>query len=316
MMSRFTQKAQDALSRAQQIMFAKQHTQLDVEHIFLALLQQRNSLPAQIITRLGGDVQDIRRKLESALNNMQSFTSTRGTATGYITLRANRVLLGATEEADRLNDEYISTEHLLLAIAGERGGATSRLLLESDIDQEKIYAVLQELRSSPDWQDDQAQDSDRGPRQQGGHPLFSRDRSSRIVNPPLLVKPSGYSHGVLASGGPTLYLGGQIAMDAEGKLVGEGDVVEQYRQTLRNLGLVVEAAGGWMADIVKLTIYVRDRADYKAHLRELGAVHREFFGAYYPATALVEISNFFEDGVLVEIEGIAVIGSSRRADIG
>src|SRR5829696_1828488 len=123
MMSRFTEKAQEALQRAQQIMFAKQHTQLDVEHVFLALLQQRGSLPAQIITRLGGDVQTMTRKLESSLSNTPGFASSRGTATGYITLRANRVLQAAAEEADRLNDEYNTTEHLLLAIAGERGGA-------------------------------------------------------------------------------------------------------------------------------------------------------------------------------------------------
>jgi len=146
MMSRFTEKAQEALQRAQQIMFAKQHTQLDVEHIFLALLQQRNSLPAQIVTRLGGDVQNMTRRLETALTNMQSFTTSRGTATGYITLRANRVLQGAAEEADRLNDDFISTEHILLAIASERGGATGRILIEADIDQEKIYAVLREIR--------------------------------------------------------------------------------------------------------------------------------------------------------------------------
>src|SRR5690242_15564874 len=146
MMSRFTEKAQEALQRAQQIMFSRQHTQLDVEHIFLALLQQRNSLPAQIITRLGGDAQAMTRRLESSLNTMQSFTSSRGSTTGYITLRANRVLQGAAEEADRLNDEYISTEHILLAIASERGGATGRILMESDIDQEKIYTVLREIR--------------------------------------------------------------------------------------------------------------------------------------------------------------------------
>jgi ATP-dependent Clp protease ATP-binding subunit ClpC len=146
MMSRFTEKAQEALQRAQQIMFAKQHTQLDVEHVFLALLQQRGSLPAQIITRLGGDVQTMTRKLDSGLSNTQGFASSRGTTTGYITLRANRVLQGAAEEADRLNDDFISTEHLLLAIAGERGGVTGRLLMEADIDQEKIYAILREIR--------------------------------------------------------------------------------------------------------------------------------------------------------------------------
>jgi enamine deaminase RidA (YjgF/YER057c/UK114 family) len=128
----------------------------------------------------------------------------------------------------------------------------------------------------------------------------------RIITPPELVKPSGYSHGVLATGGRTLYIGGQIATDGEGNLVAPGDVVGQYSQVLHNIAAVVREAGGEMADIVKLTIYVRDRADYKAHLKGLGAVHREYFGNYYPATTLVEVSNFFEDGVLVEIEGVAV----------
>ena len=144
--NRFTEKAQEALQRAQQIMYSHQHNQLDVEHIFLALLQQRNSLPSQIITRLGGDVQLMVRRTETALSSIQGFNTTRGTTTSYITLRANRVLQGAAEEADRLQDEYISTEHLLLAIAVERGGATARILQEAGIDQEKIYAVLREIR--------------------------------------------------------------------------------------------------------------------------------------------------------------------------
>src|SRR3954454_17300864 len=98
MMSRFTEKAQEALQRAQQIMFSRQHTQLDVEHIFLALLQQRNSLPARIITELGGDVESMKEKLNKALDSMQSFASTRPSTTGYITLRANRVLQMSAEE--------------------------------------------------------------------------------------------------------------------------------------------------------------------------------------------------------------------------
>jgi enamine deaminase RidA (YjgF/YER057c/UK114 family) len=127
------------------------------------------------------------------------------------------------------------------------------------------------------------------------------------ITPPTLVKPSGYSHGILAAGGRTLYIGGQIATDGDGNLLAPGDVVGQYRQVLKNIGAVVSEAGGGMAAIVKLNIYVRDRADYKAHLKELGAAHKEYFGRYYPATTLVEVSNFFEDGVLVEIEGVAML---------
>jgi enamine deaminase RidA (YjgF/YER057c/UK114 family) len=83
--------------------------------------------------------------------------------------------------------------------------------------------------------------------------------------------------------------------------------VGQYEQILRNLKTVVEAAGGKMQDITQTNIFVRDRDDYLAHLKPLGKVHRSFFGDYYPATALFEISRFFQDEALIEIEGMAVI---------
>ena len=129
----------------------------------------------------------------------------------------------------------------------------------------------------------------------------------RILNPPGLAQPVGFSHGMLVTGGQLLFLAGQTASDATGRIVGVGDVVAQYEQVLRNLQMVVEAASGKMQDIVKMTIFVRERDDYLAHLKPLGKVHQAFFGAYYPATALFEISRFFQDEALIEIEGIAVI---------
>src|SRR5437660_5542870 len=130
-----------------------------------------------------------------------------------------------------------------------------------------------------------------------------------IINPPHLARPRGFSHGILTTGGRMLFLAGQTASDAQGRIVAPGDVVAQYEQVLRNLKAVVEAAGGEMQDIVKLNIFVRDRDDYLAHLKPLGQVHRSFFGDYYPATALFEISRFFQDEALIEIEGIAVISA-------
>jgi enamine deaminase RidA (YjgF/YER057c/UK114 family) len=300
MMSRFTERAQEALQKAQQIMFARQHTELDVEHMFLALLQQRNSPSTAVIAKLGGDVQVMTHRLESALNNMQSFTVGRGVTSGYITLRANRVLQGAVAEADRLNDEFISTEHLFLAIANERGGATGRILQEAGIDQEKVAVALRELRGKPGAY-----------RRESPTPLDhpSQTRTLNIVNPETLVRPTGFSHGIFTEGRQLLFLAGQTATDQQGNIVAPGDVVGQYRQVLSNLKAVVEEVGGDMTDIAKMTIFVKDRDDYKAHLKELGQVHKEFFGTYYPATSLFEISRFFEDGVLVEIEGIAVLGS-------
>jgi len=128
-----------------------------------------------------------------------------------------------------------------------------------------------------------------------------------IINPPTLAPPIGFSHGVLVTGGRLLFLAGQTGSNDEGQIMASGDLVAQYEQTLRNLQTVVESAGGKMQDITKLNIFIRDRDDYLAHLKPLGIVHRSFFGTYYPAMALFEVSRFFQDETLVEIEGFAVI---------
>lgn len=128
-----------------------------------------------------------------------------------------------------------------------------------------------------------------------------------IINPPSLARPVGFSHGIAVTGGRLLFLAGQTGSDAEGHIIAPGDSVAQYEQIMRNFQVVVEAAGGKMQDITRLNIFVRDRDDYLAHLKQLGQVHRSFFGAYYPAMALFEISRFFQDEALIEIEGMAVV---------
>jgi enamine deaminase RidA (YjgF/YER057c/UK114 family) len=128
-----------------------------------------------------------------------------------------------------------------------------------------------------------------------------------IINPPTLAAPIGFSHGILVTDGRLLFLAGQTGSNAEGQIMAPGDLVAQYEQTLHNLQTVVKSAGGKMQDITKLNIFIRDRDDYLAHLKPLGIVHRSFFGAYYPAMALFEVSGFFQNETLVEIEGFAVI---------
>lgn len=135
--------------------------------------------------------------------------------------------------------------------------------------------------------------------------------SKEIVNPPSLAHPRGFSHGVLVSGGKLLFLAGQTASDADGQIVAPGNLVAQYEQVLRNLQTVVETAGGTMQDIVKITIFVADRDSYLAQLKALGRVHTSFFGNYYPATALLEISRFYQEDALIEIEGIAMLGADE-----
>ena len=129
----------------------------------------------------------------------------------------------------------------------------------------------------------------------------------RIINPPSLVAPSGYSHGIESEGGRTVYLAGQVAFDADGRIVGADDLVKQFDRALANLRETLHAAQAEMTDIVKLLIFVKDKQDYQDHLTEIGKVYRTYFGRYFPAMSLVEVSNLFEDGALIEIEGIAVV---------
>ena len=129
------------------------------------------------------------------------------------------------------------------------------------------------------------------------------------VNPPALARPHGYSHAYEVQGGKTLYIAGQVALDREGTLVGQGDLVAQFRQVCENLRAAVGARGGQLTDVVKLTVYVLSTADYKARAREIGAVYREFFGRHYPAMTFLEVKGLYDDdrGCAIEIEAVAVL---------
>src|SRR5262249_28214743 len=128
----------------------------------------------------------------------------------------------------------------------------------------------------------------------------------QLINPSSLVKPRGFNHGILVTGGKLLFLAGQTASDSNGNII-PGDLVAQYEQVLLNHKAVVEAAGGTVTDIVKLNIFVLDKADYIAKLKPLGLVHRQYFGDYYPTMALFEINALFQEAALIEMEGMAVI---------
>jgi enamine deaminase RidA (YjgF/YER057c/UK114 family) len=129
------------------------------------------------------------------------------------------------------------------------------------------------------------------------------------VNPPTLPKPAGYSHGWEVQGGKTFYLAGQVAFDKDGKVVGKGDLVAQFRQVCENLKALLLARGGQLNDIVKLNIYVLSKAEYKAKSREIGLVYREYFGKHFPAMTLVEVKGLYDEdqGCAIEVEGIAII---------
>jgi enamine deaminase RidA (YjgF/YER057c/UK114 family) len=129
------------------------------------------------------------------------------------------------------------------------------------------------------------------------------------VRPQTLPKPTGFSYGYEVKSGRLVFLAGQVAVDANGAIVGRGDLVAQFRQVCANLRTVMAAAGGGMDDCVKLTIYVLDVADYKRNLKAIGDVYREYFGKHFPAMTLVGARDLFDaaEGALIEIEGVAAL---------
>jgi len=145
----FTERAQEALRNAQEIVQQKRHSQLDVEHILLALLKPRDGLISKIIEKLNGDPRALARKLDDQLNSSpRLYSSYSGLAQIHISMRAQRVVSAAAEEAAKLGDEFIGVEHLFLAITAERGGTAARLLGEISVDQAGVNTALQEIRGN------------------------------------------------------------------------------------------------------------------------------------------------------------------------
>lgn len=127
------------------------------------------------------------------------------------------------------------------------------------------------------------------------------------VEPEGWTKPRGYANGIRVRGAQELvFVAGQIAWDAQQRLVGAGDFAAQFRQALQNVAAVVHAAGCEPRNVTRLTIYVTDKRRYLAALRDVGAAYREVFGKHFPAMALVQVVDLLEDGALVEIEATAV----------
>ncbi len=132
------------------------------------------------------------------------------------------------------------------------------------------------------------------------------------INPPALGTPHGYSNGILAPpDGRLLFIAGQVAWDARQQLV-SAHFPAQFRQALANVLAVVEAAGGTAQDLAQLTIYVTDRHEYLATLREIGQNYRELMGKHFPTMALVEVQALLEPGAKVEIQALAVLAATAR----
>ncbi len=155
---RFTERAQDAATRATEILQRYGHNQIDTEHILLALLEQPDGVIPQILERMGIDQEYIKRRLDDVLRaSPKAAIYGGGAGQVFITPRVKRIVDLANEEASRLHDEFISTEHLFLAILGERNTAVARILAEAGVTKDRVNDVIKDIRGGQRVTDPQAE---------------------------------------------------------------------------------------------------------------------------------------------------------------
>jgi enamine deaminase RidA (YjgF/YER057c/UK114 family) len=133
--------------------------------------------------------------------------------------------------------------------------------------------------------------------------------TKEFINPKTLIPPgpAGYSHVAKVNHGTIVYLSGQVPSDASGKLIGEGDFEAQVEQVFRNLKVAVEAAGGTMADIVKLNYYLVAEVD-QAIVPKLRPIRDRYINVENPpASTFVVVSRLMRPGWMIEIEAVAAI---------
>lgn len=156
---RFTERAQDAAARAYEILQRYGHNQVDTEHLLLALLEQQDGVIPQILERLNVDVDAMRQHIDVLLLESPKASIYGGGGTGqvFITPRVKQVIDLSNQEANRLRDEYISTEHIFLAIMSERNTAVAKLIADNGITREKVSDAIKDVRGGQRVTDPQAE---------------------------------------------------------------------------------------------------------------------------------------------------------------
>jgi enamine deaminase RidA (YjgF/YER057c/UK114 family) len=126
---------------------------------------------------------------------------------------------------------------------------------------------------------------------------------TEVKSPKVYKSTSPFSHATLTTGSRFLHVTGQAAQGLDGRTVGKGDVTAQTVQALENLKALVEAAGGTLADVARIRIYLTTRD----HLGPVKEVRRRYFREPYPATTVLQVAGLDDPDWLVEIEATAVL---------
>ncbi|MCL4258599.1 MAG: AAA family ATPase, partial [Anaerolineales bacterium] len=218
---RFTERAQEAAQRAAEIIQRYGHNQIDTEHILLALIEQPEGVIGQLLDILKVDANALKERLDYVLRTSPKANIFGGGAGQiFITPRVKRIVDIANEEANRLKDEYISTEHIFLAILNERSTPAARLLEGAGITRERVFDAVQQLRGGQRVTDPQAEtryrtlekysrDLTQAAREGKLDPVIGRDSeilrviqilSRRSKNNPVLIGEAGVGKTAIVEG--------------------------------------------------------------------------------------------------------------------
>ncbi|MCS6906549.1 MAG: AAA family ATPase, partial [Anaerolineales bacterium] len=218
---RFTERAQEAAQRAAEIIQRYGHNQIDTEHILLALIEQPQGVVSQILEALKVDTTALMERLDYILRTSPKANIFGGGAGQiFITPRVKRIIDLANEEANRLRDEYISTEHIFLAILSERSTPAARLLEGAGVTRERVYEAIQHIRGGQRVTDPQAEtryrtlekysrDLTQAAREGKLDPVIGRDAeilrviqilSRRTKNNPVLIGEAGVGKTAIVEG--------------------------------------------------------------------------------------------------------------------
>ena len=233
----FTEQAQEVLQRSQELVRHYQHTQWDVEHILLALIGVEDGIPGKILEELGVSIEAMKTRLHQVLESAPKVVQ--GSNQIYATPRVQRLLENAHEESKRLNDQFVSVDHLIVAVAMQTQGDSAKILEEFGINRDLMYQALLKVRGSHRVDDPRAESKYRALEKYSIDltklaaegkldPVIGRDEEIRQVmqtltrrkkNNPVIIGEAGVGKTAIAEGLASRIASGDVPSSLKGRRV-------------------------------------------------------------------------------------------------